>query len=419
MSIKKFIAANSHEAMQEVRSAFGRDAIIISNRTTEDGIEIIATDNPDDLQPEQPATGAVPSQPAQKSASGSKKSTTKSTRSRSKTGRKPLEPRVAAVESGTRDDLRESILRQEIADLQGAVQGLTTSGSVANGTHWAEITLAGRLMGLGLGASLVQQVIDQARPITKMDSAWKQTLKHLKKQLRYEPGAFTGEGGAYVFHGPVGAGKTSVICKLAAQFLTENTVGKLAIVSAGDSSSIERRDGMLKAFSQLLSIPVHHAETPSELRHVLAALRRKKLVLIDTPAFDVNRLLPFGESTGQLGGKRKVEHCLVVSATTQGSMLDHTFACLAESAVESVVLTQIDQTRQIGTAIDSLLRSGLQLRYCADSADLHRPLLSNATETLISALAEVSPVSSRMSGNSVAQIDDGTVANWLEPAILV
>ncbi|MEM7257733.1 MAG: hypothetical protein AAF404_10130 [Pseudomonadota bacterium] len=416
MSIKHFTAATAHDAMKEVRNAFGRDAIIISNRSTVDGIEIVATDNLDDLQ-----SSATDSVQAQTTAPADKK--VKSARSKSSARKK------AAASANTSDideeahnqsTLREAVLRQEIADLQGAVQGLATSGSVANGAHWAEITLAGRLTGLGLGNALVQQLIAQARPIVKVDAAWNHTLKNLKKQLRFTPGDFTTGGGTYVFHGPCGAGKTTTICKLAAQFLTENTVGKLAIVSAGANTGIEQKDGMLRAFSQLLNIPVHQADTPSELRHVISGLRRKKLVLIDTPAFNVNQLLPFGESTGQLSSKKKIEHCLVLSACTQGSLLDHTLACLAESAIESVVLTQLDQTRQIGTAIDCVLRSGLQLRYCSDSANLHDKLLENTPQALINLLAngnqmqQLSP-----NGKMSVAIDYGSVANWLEPAILV
>ena len=59
MTIKKFIAANAHDAMQEVRRALGRDAMIISNRTTSEGIEILATDDMADLQPEVAETTTV------------------------------------------------------------------------------------------------------------------------------------------------------------------------------------------------------------------------------------------------------------------------------------------------------------------------------------------------------------------------
>ena len=49
MNIRKFTAANTHDATRLVREALGREAMIIANRKTADGVEIIATDNLDDL----------------------------------------------------------------------------------------------------------------------------------------------------------------------------------------------------------------------------------------------------------------------------------------------------------------------------------------------------------------------------------
>lgn len=388
-----------------VRDAFGRDAIIISNRSTDDGIEILATDNFDDLQKDHQVAESPHSEaPVQNLANKNKQ------RPSAVVSPGYAEPDVAAI--------RETQLRREIADLQGAVQGLAATGRAASGKNWAEVTLAGRLMGLGLSSTYVQQLIEQSRPITKMDTAWERTIKKIQRQMPTAPGDYTTEGGVYVFHGPAGSGKTTTVCKLAAQFLTENTVGKLAVISAGHNATLARGDGLLKSFCQVLRIPLHHAETTSDLRQILNGLRRKKLVLVDTPAFDVNALLPFAESTNQ--AKRKAEHCLVVSACSQGSLLDHTFACLAESAVESLVVTQTDQTRQIGTVIDSMLGTGFKLRYCSNTADLHSRLRHNAVEVLIDQLAQVNPASlSSLDSVISGTFDSGSVANWLEPAILV
>lgn len=42
MNVKKFVANSSREAWQQVRRALGPDAIILSNRTTKEGVEILA-----------------------------------------------------------------------------------------------------------------------------------------------------------------------------------------------------------------------------------------------------------------------------------------------------------------------------------------------------------------------------------------
>jgi flagellar biosynthesis GTPase FlhF len=42
MNVKKFVANSSREAWQQVRRSLGPDAIILSNRTTKEGVEILA-----------------------------------------------------------------------------------------------------------------------------------------------------------------------------------------------------------------------------------------------------------------------------------------------------------------------------------------------------------------------------------------
>ena len=42
MSAQRFIGANSREAMNQVRAALGDDALILSSRMTDAGVEIMA-----------------------------------------------------------------------------------------------------------------------------------------------------------------------------------------------------------------------------------------------------------------------------------------------------------------------------------------------------------------------------------------
>lgn len=42
MSVAKFVAANGREALRQVREAMGPDAVVLSNRTVEGGVEIVA-----------------------------------------------------------------------------------------------------------------------------------------------------------------------------------------------------------------------------------------------------------------------------------------------------------------------------------------------------------------------------------------
>src|SRR5690606_19850453 len=48
MKVRRFVAADMRAAMQTVREAFGPDAVILSNRRTDEGVEIVAASNYDE-----------------------------------------------------------------------------------------------------------------------------------------------------------------------------------------------------------------------------------------------------------------------------------------------------------------------------------------------------------------------------------
>ena len=65
MSVAKFVAANGREAMRQVREAMGPDAVVLSNRTVEGGVEIVAMRDTDLGSVSASAQVYVPPAPAQ------------------------------------------------------------------------------------------------------------------------------------------------------------------------------------------------------------------------------------------------------------------------------------------------------------------------------------------------------------------
>ena len=74
MSVMRFLGANSREAMRQVRAALGDEALILANRHTEQGVEILAmaesaTPTPSEAirqkqpEPAAPAGQAMPPDP--------------------------------------------------------------------------------------------------------------------------------------------------------------------------------------------------------------------------------------------------------------------------------------------------------------------------------------------------------------------
>ena len=63
MNVKKFVAASSREAWRNVRETLGPDAVILSNRTVEGGVEILAMANEEMSTLATPALATRPKRP--------------------------------------------------------------------------------------------------------------------------------------------------------------------------------------------------------------------------------------------------------------------------------------------------------------------------------------------------------------------
>ena len=60
MKVKRYLASTSREALRHVKEELGEDAVILSNRKTRDGVEIMALADSDMTDLVQPHTPAIP-----------------------------------------------------------------------------------------------------------------------------------------------------------------------------------------------------------------------------------------------------------------------------------------------------------------------------------------------------------------------
>src|SRR5262245_44416214 len=112
MNVKRFIARSSREALNQVRMAFGADAVVLSNKPCDAGVEVLAMAPEGIAQIEQVAAEApravVPTQAAAKAATAS-------------ATQAPVEQDVQRLAMSTlsfQDYVRERLLRRRRAAMQ-------------------------------------------------------------------------------------------------------------------------------------------------------------------------------------------------------------------------------------------------------------------------------------------------------------
>ncbi len=339
MNVSRFIAKTSREALRQVKEALGADAVVLSNRTVEGGVEIVAMRS-EEIAPLVARSGSSP--PSQ----------TGEARGPSADGVSPP------------PDAWMRALAAEIHSLRGMVEeqlaGLAWgAASQRDPLHGAVLR---KLLAGGLSPALAKKILEKLPRVRSRDQAlaWvRSALVHNLPVLEDEAEVLE-QGGVYALMGPTGVGKTTTTAKLAARYVVRHGAQKLGLVTT-DSYRIGGHD-QLRLYGQILGVQVHSARDADELAMVLERLQHKHLILIDTVGMGqrdrmVSELLAMLRAQGG-----RIRRLLLLSATCHGDTLEDVYLAYREG-LAGCVLTKLDEAMASGAALDVAIRHKLKVFY--------------------------------------------------------
>jgi flagellar biosynthesis protein FlhF len=372
MKIRRFLAGDMRQAIRQVREALGPDAVILSNKSVNGGVEIVAAVDLDQ------ATAVADEQPSRSTAGPTTDSASTNP---------PAAPAKTAAAPATSGSDAIADMRREMAELKRMMQnGLSELSWQALGERSpVQQELLRRLMTLGLSAEIAQQLAARADG-DDIELAWRKALYQLAGELQVFDEDILEQGGVVAVVGPTGVGKTTTIAKLAARFALRHGHRHLALVTT-DNFRIGARD-QLHTYGRILNVPVHGVAGTEELETTLNSLSDRRLVLIDTAGMG-QQDQRLREQIGLLQQAGRKVHCLLaLSATTEPMAMERAIRLFADARPEACILTKLDEAASLGGALNALLRSGLPLAYTTDGQqvpeDLHiaraHPLVTRAAE---------------------------------------
>lgn len=375
MKIKRYLDKDMRHVLQRVREDQGPDAVILSNRRIEEGIEVIAAIDYDEALVRQAlgvnadAEEAISSEALAAIAEDDVRVTERVT---------PAAPEIVAAElvaHRPQDDRVLKDMHDEISSMRGLLEtqlsGLVWKDTARRSPIRAQVLR--NLARLGLAPDVANIVVDRLEPIEDIRSLWHAPLAELAQLVPVRDDALLTEGGVVALVGPTGVGKTTTIAKIAARFAMNNWPDDIALVSA-DSFRIGAREH-LQAFANIIGVKVYAASTSDELAATLERLKSKKLVLIDTEGRSprdrslTNRLAAYGRNAD------RVRFYLTLSAATQEAGLDEAVREFDRVPLEGCIITKVDEAAQLGCVISTLIRNDLRAAWFADGQripeDLH------------------------------------------------
>lgn len=376
MKIKRFFAPDMRTAMRKVREAQGADAVILSNRRVDGGIEIISAV---DFDPEFIQRTAVDVRGETETAVQAQMKEIAGNETRD--GVKPspfgrgVDPVVERDKDAMLDEMRRelrllrSLLQDRLQTLDGQSGGLEAGGSL-----WA------RLRELGLAADLAQELAQAVSPRGRSERGWYEALDLLCERILVTQDDIVNHGGRVALLGPTGSGKTTTIAKLAARFALRHGRSHVALVTT-DTYRIGAQ-AQLETFGNILGVPVHKAASGGELGRVLDRLAEKRLVLIDNAGLS-HRDLRVTAQLRALDCVPLVKPYLVVPANTQQQGLEAIFREFGQSRLAGCILTKLDEISSLGEMLSVLVRRRLPVAYVCDGQGVPDDIHPARSERLV------------------------------------
>ena len=436
MNVKRYFAPTAREALRALKEALGPDAIVLSNRAVDGGVEILALPGeavsalqaanraavaaksrapaaepaaasipkPAAAIEREPLDGdfrvslsalaasaarnaarpapAAPARPAVVRPFSPPRIETADFALRSRPAAAPAAPAAAADDFGSARmrELQETNARlmDELSGIRGMIERQLA------GFAWGETrrqaparaALMGELLEAGFSTAtarkLAEAVPEDASRIEAREAAGAALDRMMRAHASDDD--VIDRGGVYALVGPTGAGKTTTTAKLAARCVVRHGASRLALITT-DGYRIGAQE-QLRIYGRILGVPVFSVRDAADLRQTLAGLRNKHMVLIDTMGMS-QRDRMVAEQASMLSGAGEVRRLLLLNATARGDTLDDVVRAYAGQDLAGCIFTKVDEAASLAPALDVAVRHGLEIRYLTNGQrvpeDLHLP----------------------------------------------
>lgn len=403
MKIKRFVAADMRQAMREVREEQGPEAVILSTRRFEEGIEVIAAIDYDEALVREAARHGAPSVEPSPAAADVVAPTPTQHAARNEPAPEspprpsPMRQAVAAraaknpsavhplMERAAQDTAQ---LRNELGDLRAMLE--VQLSSLAWNDMERRQPLRARVLRemtrLGIESDVARALVAELPEKISAEQARYLPLGMLSRSLTVSGRSLCGDRrGVTALVGPTGVGKTTTIAKLAARAVMQHGADQVALVST-DHYRIGAA-AQLEHYGRLLGVRVYPAYDAASLRKVLEMLRDRHTVLIDTAGVGGSdpRL---AQQLDTLADAGELRACLVLAANAQSQALDDAVRAYLPLRPHACILTKLDEAPNLGGALSVLIRHRLPLDYTTDGQRVPEDIATADARVLVCRAAQ-------------------------------
>lgn len=380
MNISRFFGSTSREAMRQVRLALGPDALIVSNKRVNGGVEILATDATSHAQLSAPAAPVAPN-------------TAKSMYEDMSPAHAPERPTMVPpprLAPTTPPQELMSAISSLKGSLEGRIEELLWSNELRSNS--SQLTLFQNLLSFGFSTALLRALLKRLPANLSLRAAMQWVRKELDTHLPvlksenhlWQPGL------ALALVGPTGVGKTTTLAKLAARAVRQFGAENVVLITT-DTYRIGA-DTQLKIYADLLHVSIHVVRNAQELRQVMLGLRSDQIILIDNVGVSQRDKYVQDQASMLASAGRRIQRLVVLNAASHGDTLDEvarTYSKDGGTPLAGCVISKVDEASRLGAALDVALRYQLPIHYISDGQRVPENLrYLTATQLVDMALAK-------------------------------
>ena len=402
MKLKHYRAADMRQALRLVREAQGPDAVILSTRRVNGGVEVVAAvdydteggvdtygRNHEGAMSSEGVNGGRRTTDSERTGFERSYSADSELDASSLPGLSPSAVRrppftggsLSADEPDVNEELRtlRRMLETQLATL--AWNDLSRRAPV-------QTELLKQLTVLGLAHDLAAELVAQLPARLELAEAHRLSLALIARRIEVTDERWLDAGGVVAMIGATGVGKTTLIAKLAARWLLRHGPRDIALIST-DSIRIGAQE-QIHTLGRLLGVPAYATDGPAELPQLLDHLDGKRFVLIDTAGYSQRDPRLEEELATLASASSRLETSLVLSAAAQAGAIEEAVERFAPAQPATCVLTKLDEATSLGGSLSMLIRSRLPLAYMSDGQRVPEDLNPARAHQLVARAVELS-----------------------------
>lgn len=367
MQVKTFEALTLKDAIKQIKKEFGSEAVIVSTRekpiagASRGSVVEVTAAIPESHRAGGSGRSITPTSPELNHAI--EKLTSIESRISHNHANLPSKSQFHSVETGLSEIkqlLLESLRDKDGSTLQNIPSHLVNLDRSLRSMGVEEIHVVSLIK--YLRALPIPDDVAKNGPEALEEHGRSQAMRWMLKRLKIAPRwtLMAGTQSVQAFVGPAGSGKTSVIAKIAAQYVSRENA-KVAIFSC-DTKRLAATE-QLRLYAKILGIPFVAISSPQEIAERALEHRDRELILVDTAGRNTKNESDLSEFADLRSKQIPVDMHLVLSATEKATQLDRAVRCFAPLGLQSLIFSRLDESWTFGDVFNLGTKWSLPLSF--------------------------------------------------------